>query len=92
MPPHYEDAAHMLKMMVTAGLRIGPGNDYISMIISLADAIAQLRTSESSRSHATCAGGILTVIYLTAKGSIKLDPKSRAKVLAVAGTCFGNIR
>lgn len=87
MPRYLEEAAHLLKFMVTAGLVIPPGASVRILLLYLSDLVALAH--DCSHTHAEAADMILT--DLDRAGLASWDAKSKPRLLAITGTSIGNL-
>lgn len=82
-----ESAAHLLSMMVSAGLRIA-APEHASLLVALvANALASAARSPP-RSHADAATAVLN--YCADIKLIDIPPRDRSRVVAILGTAIGN--
>lgn len=88
MPPFYEEAAHLLRILTGVGLAIAVGVDPRIVLFQLAECMHILRKRTHRQCHSDAALWILKAIE--ASGNVHCDPARRAKVLAVLGTAIGN--
>lgn len=84
LPPFYEDAAHLLKHLVTSGLN--PASGYHHAITCAANALA-LSVSRNAGGN-DCAEYVL---YCLQGMPIPAKRKQDAKLRAIIGTCYANL-
>lgn len=88
MPPDYEDAAQLLKMLSARGLRLTDRFSIHDTILLLARQIARHRDEKTS--HAEAAS--LTLFHLMLFGRAVWDwHKQGERLAAIIGTTLGNI-
>ena len=88
MPPHYEDAAHILLFLTRAGLVISPWIDSRIVIMRLAHLMDKLTSDARGLTHYGAA--VWMIDNLQASKFTTCDEASRAKILAILGTKLGD--
>lgn len=87
MPRFYEEAAHLLLLMMARGIVFAPGSDHAKLLKSIA---AMLDCCVRDRpTHADAANTFLSLA--SAHGMRAIDSRESARMIALAGTMIGNL-
>lgn len=86
MPPHFEEAAHLLQMMTAKGLVIRSPSDCLPVILRIARAVAEHRATDLS--HAAAAGRLLGELEVEELATYA--PRRHATLVAMLGSFIGN--
>lgn len=87
MPRFYEEAAHLLLLIVAHGVVIAPGVDHQFIVRRLAIRLEQILTEQPT--HADAAISVLD--GLSASRLASFDAGARHRLVALAGTAIGNL-
>lgn len=88
MPKFYEEAAHLLLLIIGRGVVIAPGIDHHLILRGIAVRLEQI-LSERRSSHADAA--LFLLDGLSASGLASIDAAERTRLVALAGTAIGNL-
>jgi hypothetical protein len=88
MPKFYEEAAHLLLLIMGRGLVIPPGVDHYVVLHAIALTLEQM-VRERRSSHADAAMSLLDGLAVTGLASI--EAAERTRLIALAGTVIGNL-
>ncbi|MCW5716915.1 MAG: hypothetical protein KIS68_03680 [Bauldia sp.] len=86
MPPHFEEAAHLLKMMTAKGLVIRSPTDCVAVILRIAGMVAGHRASHLT--HAVAASRLLAA--MEAEEIVSCLKSRRETLVAMLGSFIGN--
>lgn len=89
MPPFYNDAAHLLKMLIASGLEQSRDRPYHDTIWVLARTLENA-AAEPPRSHAEEAA--LTLACLAFLGLVRCDASKCQRLRAIIGTAIANVQ
>jgi hypothetical protein len=89
MPPFYNDAAHLLKMLIASGLEQSRDRPYHDTIWVLARTLENA-AAEPPRSHAEEAAH--TLAGLAFLGLVRCDASKSARLRAIIGTAIANVQ
>jgi len=88
LQPFYDDAAHLLKMLMAAGLEHNPARPYHETISFLAETLDSARRSRLSQSDEA----LTVVAALSFLGLARWEPCKVERIKAIIGTVIGNIQ
>ena len=87
MPRFYEEAAHLLLVMIAQGVALAPGADLAQILQAIASMLD--RCIKTRPTHADAANGILALA--AAHGMSAIVARDRERMIALIGTLIGNM-
>jgi len=87
MPRYYEDAAHLLLLLLAQGVQVPSQGDHTFVLMFLSNELD--RVIAMGRSHAATAETLIDTMTLW--GCFVVPADQRRRVLAVTGTVLGNL-